>query len=123
MAETNTLTLTSTISSGESLSDSADLSAFALNKDSYRLFGIDLPATWTTANLVVYQKHADGAYKAVKDETGSDLTITATAGDCIRFSNPAQFAALTDIKLLSGSTATPVNQAADREITLILRAI
>ena len=111
------------ILSGASLSSAADLSAFALNKDSYRLFGLDIPATWTTANVVVYQKHADGTYKPVKDETGAELSITVTAGDCIRFSNPAQFAALTDIKLLSGSTATPVNQAADRSITLVLRAI
>lgn len=94
-----------------------------INLEGVRLFGLDIPATWTTANVVVYQKHADGTYKPVKDETGAELSLTVTAGGCIRFSNPAQFAALTDIKLLSGSTATPVNQAADRSITLVLRAI
>lgn len=105
-----------TITSGTSLSNAIDLK-------NLRLFGLDIPANWTTANLTVYQKHADGTYNAVKDESGLDLTIVATAGATIRFSNPAMFAALTDIKLLSGSVATPVAQAADRTLTLILRSI
>lgn len=105
-----------TIESGESLSA-------AIYLKNLRLFGIDIPVGWTSANVTIQQKHADGTYRAVKNAAGIELSFPAVAGDIIRFDNPAQFAALTDIKILSGTTATPVNQAADRTINLILRGI
>lgn len=105
-----------TITSGTSLSNAIDLK-------NLRLFGLDIPLGWTAANVTIQQKHTDGTYRAVKDSSGLELSFPAVAGDVIRFDNPAQFAALTDIKILSGTTATPVSQAADRTINLILRAI
>lgn len=111
------------ITSGESLSNAFTLDKRENSTSGLRLFGLDVPSSWTTANITVYQKHIDGTYKAVKDENGSELTITATAGATIRFSNPAQFSALSDIKLLSGSSSAAVNQTADRYINLILRNI
>lgn len=115
------------IQNGESVSSSINLDQVTddtgCRYESYRLFGLDIPASWTPANVTIQQKHADGTYRAVKDSSGLELSFPAVAGDVIRFDNPAQFAALTDIKILSGTTATPVNQAADRTINLILRAI
>jgi len=113
---------TATIASGASLSGAVNFDS-TININNVRLFGVDMPDPWTTANIVVYQKHVDGTYKPVKDEDGNDLTIATIAGGICRFSNPSQYSALTDIKLLSGSVATPVNQGADRIITLVLRAI
>ena len=128
MDTSGTIQKTVIIASGESVSTAISL---AVTKDDSgnnlgfhrRLFGIDIPATYTAAVLTVYQKPADGTYRAVKDENGSELTIAATAGTPHRFSNPSLFSALTDIKLLSGTTAVPVVQTADRVFTLVLRGI
>ena len=128
MTELSIAKIPVTILSGASLSDAISL-AVTKNVDGNdlafhrRLFGLDIPASWTAANVTIQQKHSDGTYRAVKYSSGLELSFPAVAGDCIRFDNPAQFAALDDIKILSGTTATPVNQAADRTINLILRAI
>lgn len=124
MSAKKQVTLIATIALGASLSNSVNLIQDIVGPDKpFRLFGIDVPSSWTTANLAIYQKHADGTYKVVKDEYGNEMTLVANAGGCIRFANPSKFASLTDIKILSGSTAVPVNQAAERDLTLVLREI
>lgn len=115
--------INTTIASGASLSSSTSLQSNSTTYCGLRFFGFDVPATWTAASITVYNKHSDGTYKPVKDETGSEFTIPTVAGDQIRFSNPAQFSSLDDVKLLSGTTATPVSQEGDRVITFILRSI
>lgn len=114
--------LTTTIASGASLSAAVDLTN-ASKTAGLRLFGLDVPASWTTANITLQQKHADGVYRAVTKEDGTELAITVTAGAVVRFSDIAPFSALTDIKLLSGTTATPVNQGADRTIGIVVREV
>lgn len=108
--------VSATITSGTSVTDSIDLGGL-------RLFGIDTPTSWTTANVTLQSFGSDGVWRDVKDENGSEIVISAAASAAIRFRDPTLFASLTTIRLRSGTSLTPVVQAADRSVSLILRSI
>lgn len=94
-----------------------------INLGGLRLFGIVMPAAWTAANLT-FQASLDGGttWNNVKDATGAEVTVVASASDCVVWL-PAAFSALPMLKLRSGPAAAPVNQAADRTLQLILRSV
>ena len=105
-----------TIASGTSLSA-------AVNCGGLRLFGLVMPAAWTTANLTFQMSHDGGAtWVNMYDASGTELTTPAAASRFIAV-DPAQFAAVTLIKVRSGSAATAVNQAQDAVVSLILRSV
>jgi hypothetical protein len=109
-------TITVTIALGASLSPAADLSEQAL-------LGIVMPAAWTAGDLT-FQGSIDGVtygnmYFA---HTDSECVVQAAAARFIQL-DPADFSALRYIKVRSGTSGTPVNQAAARTITLIVRPI
>lgn len=122
MVETNTITLTATIASGASLSGAIDMSAFALNKDNFRLFGIIMPAAWTTANLTFQASFDSGlTWIDIMDALGTEYTVIAGTSRYIPV-DPTPFAAIPMLKIRSGTVSTPVNQGADRIVALIMRA-
>lgn len=104
-----------TISSGSSVSPAILLGGL-------RLFGIVMPAEWTAANLT-FQASVDGGATWVDwiDSKGAEHYITPVAGKGTPI-DPTAFAAVPMLRLRSGTAALPVNQAADRTITLILRS-
>lgn len=104
------------IASGASLTELIDLGGL-------RLFGIDMPPSWSTANLTLQSLGSDGTWRDVKDENGSEIVISAAASAAIRFRDPTLFASLTTIRLRSGTSSTPVVQVIDRSVSLILRSI
>lgn len=105
-----------TISSGQSLSAAADLGGL-------RLFGIVMPSAWATANLTFQMSHDGGStWSNVYDASGNELTATAGTSRFIAL-DPANFAAVTMLKVRSGTSGTPVNQGADRVLQLVLRAV
>jgi len=88
----------------------------------YRLCGIVMPATWTTANLT-FQTSVDGVtYQNFYDAAGTEVAVVAAASRTI-YLDPAIFAAVPYLKVRSGTSGTAVNQAAARTIGLILRAV
>lgn len=100
------------ITNGTSLSSAIDLG-------SSRLFAIQIPSSWTTANLT-FQASADGAvYANLFDSTGTEVTVNAAASEYIVFAVPATWLGIRYLKVRSGTSGTPVNQAADRNINLI----
>lgn len=105
-----------TISSGQSLSSSVDLGGT-------RLFGIKMPAAWTAANIT-FQASFDGGATWVNmyDTYGNELTVTPAANRFITI-DPVNFAAVQLLRIRSGTAATPVNQAQNSDLTLILRTI
>ena len=109
-------TLAMTIASGASLSAANDLGGL-------RLFGIVMPAAWTTANLT-FQMSPDGGTTWVDmyDANGNELTATASTSRFIAL-DLANFAAVQMVKVRSGTSGTPVNQGGDRTLSLILRAV
>jgi len=101
-----------TISSGTSLSPAVDLGP-------NRTFAVIMPASWTSANLT-FQGSADGInYANVYDDTGTEVTVTAAASQYIVVSSPAKLLGIRWIKVRSGTNASPVNQGADRVVTIV----
>lgn len=100
------------IASGASLSSEINLSGS-------RLFAINMPASWTTANLTFQgSDRGGGTYNNIYDENGNELTVTAAASQFIIL-EPLKFLGLRNLKIRSGTSGLAVNQGADRAITLV----
>ncbi|MDD3289074.1 MAG: hypothetical protein PHX43_08790 [Alphaproteobacteria bacterium] len=108
--------LPTTISSGQSLSP-------ALNLGGLRLFGIAMPAAWTTANLT-FQVSSDGGstWNNMYDANGNEVSVIAAASRFIAL-DPMNFASIQMLKVRSGTSSTPVNQGQDSSLSLMLRTI
>jgi hypothetical protein len=112
-----------TIANGASLSDAVDMSGL-------QLVAIQMPSGWTTANLtfqagVIVSQDGKNTitYGNVLDDGGTEVVVTAAANSFITI-RPTVAAALRGIKSLkvrSGTSGTPVSQAAARIITLSFR--
>ena len=97
------------------LSDAIDLAG-------YRFMTIIMPSSWTTANLTFQacQTFA-GTYVDMYDDSGTEITVVAAASRAIVVDLAVlSFASVRFVKVRSGTTGTPVTQAADRTITLLL---
>lgn len=83
--------------------------------------GILMPAAWTAASLT-FQVSIDSAnFFDLYDNYGAELVIPAAASRVITV--PATlFLGFRYIKVRSGPTASPINQGADRTITLIVNS-
>ena len=112
---------TATIANGASLSNAVNLPVKGFL--GCRLFGIVMPAAWTAANLT-FQVSVDGGttYVDMYDATGDEVEAVASTSRYIALL-PDALAAVTKIKIRSGTAATPVNQGGNRTIGLVLRAI
>lgn len=109
-------TLTATILSGQSVSA-------AVNLGGLRLFGLVMPAAWTTANLTFQMSPDNGvSWSNIFDINGVEFTVTAAASRFITF-DPAALPAVQWLQIRSGTSGTPVVQAADRNINLVLRPV
>lgn len=109
-------TATATIANGASLSGEVDLEGQAIQ-------AIQMPAAWTAASLTFTASSASGGtFDPVHDDGGTEVTITAAAARMIGLDAIArELDGLRFIKVRSGTTATPVNQGAERILTLILK--
>ncbi len=100
-----------TIASGASLSG-------AVACEGLRLAAVVMPAAWTAANLT-FQGSVDGTrFVNVHDDAGVEVTVTAAADRYIPV-NPADWEGVQRLKVRSGTSGTPVNQAAGRIIQLV----
>jgi hypothetical protein len=97
-------------------SDEVDLSGF-------ELCAIQMPATWTTANLTFLASNATGGtFNDLYDDAGNEVSVTAAASRVISLDSVAlKLGALRFIKVRSGTTGTPVQQGGSRALTLILK--
>jgi hypothetical protein len=89
------------------------------------LCGILAPAAWTAAVLTFQVSFDDGlTWADYYDDGANEQTLVAGAmaasGKYIAL-DASQFAGVTWVKVRSGTTGSPVNQAADRLVTLISR--
>ncbi len=85
------------------------------------LIGILIPSGWTTANLTFQNSIDDSALSDVYDGSGTELTVTVGGASRYIALDPTYFVGLSNIKIRSGTTGTPVNQGADRVLTLITK--
>lgn len=115
---------TVTIENGASMSDAVRLNKMdSVKLGGLRLFGIVIPSAWTAANLTFQTSYDGVTYQNLYDKDGSEETVTVTDTDTSIWLNPATFAAVPFLKIRSGTSGTPVNQAAARDILLVLRSV
>jgi hypothetical protein len=102
------------IASGSSLSASVDFGS------SKSLVGVGMSAAWTTAGLT-FQVSVDGGVTWLEfyDGGGDELLLTVSASQYVRV-DPSTFLGVSKMKVRSGTSSVPVNQVADRTLTLIL---
>jgi hypothetical protein len=111
-------TVTVTIAIDASLSDEADL-------EGYTLVGIHMPAAWTAAGLSFQVATiSGGTFCDAYDDAGTEVTVSAAASRYIGLTSADALclSAARFLKVRSGTTGTPVNQAAARTITLVLKS-
>lgn len=113
----NLTTKTATIAINASLSGEVDLEGFTL-------VSIIMPAAWTAANLTFQASDVTGGtFQDVYDDQGVEVTVQAAASRSIGIDLLAgALAGFRFIKIRSGTTGTPVNQAAARTLTLAVKA-
>lgn len=109
-----------TIANGASQSDVIDLREYAIA-------AISMPAGWTTAALTfLASSTAAGTFLPVYDDAGTEVSIASAnvVQDRVIVNKAVleQLAGLRYIKLRSGVAATPVNQGADRAITVVMKS-
>lgn len=103
-----------TITNGASLSAEVALGDFVP-------IGIIMPAAWTAAGLT-FQVSGDGAvtWNGLYDSAGNETTFTVAASRYIPL-DPNVWIGINDIKIRSGTSGSPVNQGADRILTVVSR--
>ena len=86
------------------------------------LCGIAMPTTWDAASLS-FQVSVDGGVTWGEMQTiTAAVSVTAAAGQYIAL-DPAIWRGINHIKVRSGTLAAPVNQSADRTLTLQTRRL
>ena len=84
--------------------------------------GIWMPSAWTTA-VLTFSASADVSPRCeINDAYGGEVTAQAAASRRIAL-DPALFLGMPYLRVRSGTTGTPVNQAADRVLTLVARVL
>ena len=105
-------TRTAVIENGGSLSGAVDLGG-------RKLVAIVMPDTWTAASLT-FQASPDGTnyFNVYDDPTERKLTVAASYYSAL---NIADWVGFRWLKFRSGTAGTPVNQAAERTLTLVIQ--
>lgn len=99
------------IASGGSLSDAVDLGDL-------RAVRIVMPAAWTAAALTFQTSYDGTAFNDLYDEAGAEVSYTVAAGRSVRLP-VGDWLGVRFLKLRSGTTGTPVNQAAARSFIVV----
>jgi hypothetical protein len=107
--------LTATIANGASLSGAIDLRGTTL-------VGYIMPASWTAADIT-FRGSVDGTnFFDLYNQFGIEIKHTVAASRFIALI-ASDLASIRYIKVRSGTTGTPVNQGAERILTLIARVV
>lgn len=99
------------IASGAALSDAIDLGDL-------RAVRFAVPSAWTAAVLTFQVSYNGTTWADLYDEAGAEVSYTLVAGKSMRLPF-ADWAGIRFFKLRSGTSAAPVNQAADRSFKVV----
>lgn len=84
--------------------------------------GMMMPAAWTAANLTFQVAYDNSDFGNMYDAAGGEVTVTADTDIYIAI-DPIDFAGCQYLKVRSGTSGTPVAQAAVRTLQIILKNI
>ena len=103
---------TATIANGASLSDAVAVAAGKV------VYGVIIPAAWTTAQISFDVSHDSGVtYTSLRDPAGNEHANAVTVSTFIPFPTVV---GVTHIKIRSGIIGTLVNQGAQRLLTVLV---
>lgn len=102
---------TALIANGASLSGAIDMGGRTLA-------GIQIPAAWTAADMTFMASFDGVNYFILRDQTGTEVQLTVAANYLIH-TTLASWQGIRYLKVRSGTSGAPVNQGADRTITLV----
>lgn len=105
-------TISATIANGAALSASVSLNG-------RNLWSILMPSGWTAADIT-FQGSIDGTNFFDIYEGGTEYQLAVAASRMVTMTKPFLFYALTNIKIRSGTAATPVNQGAERVLSVVV---
>lgn len=103
---------TVTILDGASLSSAADLGGG-------NLLAIEVPASWTAADITFQASNDGTTFYNVYTDTGSELTATVASSERVILYGD-DYKSIRHIKVRSGTSGTAVNQVGDITLTLIV---
>jgi len=106
---------TATIGTGTALSAEVPLGEKTL-------VGILMPAAWDAASLTFQATTDDTNFAELQDGAGGAISFTVSAGVFVAV-DPAKWRGITGVKVRSGTSGAPVNQTANRTITLVTRTV
>lgn len=112
VVSTQITSVTATIANGASVSADIDLGTARLGR-------IAMPAAWTAADLTLITSHNGGDWNPLYDKDGAEYTIKA-AGARSALIPLSDMLSVRYLRIRSGTSAAPVNQAAARSIVLVL---
>ncbi len=104
-----------TILSGQSQSNTIQV------REGVRIAGFVMPAAWTAAAITVLASLDGTNFLPVHNGAGTEISYTVGANRIVDLTG-ARLHTLRYFRLRSGNTATPVNQGADRTITVLEEA-
>jgi hypothetical protein len=108
--------VTVTIANGQSLSPFVAIGPKTL-------VGIGLPAAWTAASLT-FQVTLDGGVTFLEFYDGAGaVTLPVAAGQFVAIPPVPDWGGVVGLKVRSGTSGSPVNQAADRLLSLVTRTV
>jgi len=108
---------TATIASSASLSDAVEM-------DGDSLIAIVMPAAWTAADITFQVSYDNGTtFQVLIDQDGNEVTATSPTASKTTTLKPANFPRIDQIKIQSGTSGTPVTQAAERVLGLVRAAV
>ena len=102
---------TAKIAASASITDAIDLKT-------KRLTCIQMPSSWTTANLTFQVSHDGLTWSNLYDAYGNEYTVQAAASRALLL-DLKDFFGFRYLKIRSGTNASAVNQAAECELKLI----
>ncbi len=103
--------------SGSVTTSGGDTNAGIIDLTKKALVGVSIPAAWTTAGLTFLGSTDGGTtFFDLYDETGTERAVLVVASRTITL-EPTKFMGCTHLKIRSGTSATPVAQAAARTLT------
>jgi len=103
--------ISATILNGESLSAAVYLGSGTLAR-------IDMPAAWTAAVLTFQTSDDNVTYRNLYDASGTEYSVANAVSRAIVMP-VSEFAGVKYLKVRSGTAGVPVNQGADRILTLV----
>lgn len=109
------------------IAEDASLSAATVTDPSLEYEGIvpvavQMPATWTAANLTFQVSYDGGATYVNLTDEGTEYAVEAAASQGIAL-DANVFLGATHMKVRSGTVGTPVNQAAARTLSIVMLAV